>query len=344
MKKNIIIFVSLLFLLFLMGCIAENGESGEGEEIITLRYAFFAPANTFPAKQMEKWKEELEKRTDNRVKVELFPGGTLLDANNMYDGVKNRVVDIGLSCPTYEPGRFPLLAISDLPSGFPNAKVASQVIFELVQEFDIKAFEDFKIITVFATEPSRLMTTSPVRNLEDLRGKQIRISGALTSVLQELGAAPVGMPMSEVPEAVQTGVIDGLVTSREVLMDLQLAESLKYTTDYPLTVTSFVAVMNMDVWNSIPKDIQNVIDDLSLEMAIWTGEYMDNHVEEALEWSKQEHGLENITLSAEEAKTWTNIIQPLQDNYVEELEAQGLPAKEYQARLYELINEYTSQL
>lgn len=91
---------------------------------------------------MEKWKEELEKRINNRVKVELFPGGTLLTDKNMYDGVKNGVVEVGLSCLAYEPGRFPLLGISDLPSGFPNGRVASRVVYDLVREFPPEAFKN----------------------------------------------------------------------------------------------------------------------------------------------------------------------------------------------------------
>ncbi|SHI38496.1 TRAP transporter substrate-binding protein [Desulfofundulus thermosubterraneus] len=351
LRKSLLGVIAVLLLagLLVTGCSGGAAKEGKKEEKsgaakpIVLKYAFFAPANTFPAKQMEKWKEELEKRTNNKVKVELFPGGTLLTAQNMYDGVKNGVADIGLSCPTYEPGRFPLLAISDLPSGFPNSRVASRVVFDLIKEFPPDAFKDFKIITAFATEPARLMVTEPVTNLHDLKGKQIRISGALTPVLKELGASPVGMPMSEVPEALQTGIIKGLVSSREVLMDLKLAEKLKYTTDYPLTVTSFVAVMNKDVWNSLPPDVQKVIDDLSLEMAIWTGEYMDNHVKEALEWSKKEHGLQIITLSPEEKAAWDKILKPIQDKYVEELKAKGLPAEEYKKRLYELKEKYSKQ-
>lgn len=351
MKRKILLcaFVVVVVVgLILTGCSAgsakdgKQAESGSTEPIV-LKYAFFAPANTFPAKQMEKWKEELEKRTNNRVKVELFPGGTLLTAKNMYDGVRDGVADIGLSCPTYEPGRFPLLGISDLPSGFTNSKVASRVIFELIQEFNPKSLKDFKIITAFATEPAHLMVTQPVASLEDLKGKQIRISGALTPVLEKLGAAPVGMSMAEVPEALQTGVIEGLVSSREVLKDLKLAEKLKYTTDYPLTVTSFVAVMNKEVWNSLPPDVQKVIDDLSLEMAVWTGEYMDNHVKEALEWSAQEHGLQMVTLSSEEKASWDKILQPIQEEYVSKLKAQGLPAEEYKQRLYQLKDKYSNQ-
>lgn len=344
MNKRIL--MGMFVLLFLMGsmlsgCGGSNETGGKKGDKITLTYAFFAPANTFPAKQMEKWKEEVEKRTNGKVEVKLFPGGTLLTDKNMYDGVRDGVADIGLSCPTYEPGRFGLLGISDLPSGFPNSKTSSQVIYDLVQEFPPDALKDYKIITAFATEASHLMSKKPVKDIGDLKGMQIRISGALTPVLEDLGATPVGMGMAEVPEAIQTGIIEGLVSSREVLKDLKLAESLKYTTDYPLSVTSFVAVMNKDVWESLPPDVQQVIDELGPEMAKWTGEYHDNHVKETLEWSSQEHGLTIITLTEEEKAKWHSKLQPLQDKLVRDLEAKGLPATEYKDRLYELKDMYS---
>lgn len=349
MKKKSLVGLIVAFLLaglLLTGCSSggkNQAADPKSEKQIVLKYAFFAPATTFPAKQMEKWKEEVEKRTNNKVKVELFPGGTLLTDKNMYDGVKNKVADIGLSCPTYEPGRFPLLAISDLPSGFPNSRVASLVVYDLIREYPPEAFKDLKVITAFATEPSHIMSVKPVTGQQDLKGRKVRISGALTPVLKELGATPVGMSMSEVPEALQTGIVEGMVSSREVLKDLKLAEKLKYTTEYPLTVTSFAAVMNKDVWESLPPDVQKVIDDLSREMALWTGEYMDNHVKDALEWSKKEHNLQMIALSAEEKAAWDKLLKPIQDKYVAEQQAKGLPAVEYQKKLYELKEKYSKQ-
>jgi len=349
MKRKImagLLTVFILISVIITGCgntTSGSGSKEDADEVITLKYAFFAPATTFPAKQMEKWKEELEARTNGKVKVELFPGGTLLTDKNMYDGVKDGVAEIGLSSTTYEPGRFPLLGISDLPSGFPNSKVASQVVYDLIQEYQPDAFKDFKIITAFATEPAYLMVQKPVKNLIDLKGRQLRISGALTTVLQGLGASPVGMSMSEVPEALQTGIVEGLVSSREVLKDLKLAESCKYFTDYPLTVNTFAAVMNKDVWDSLPEDVQTVIDELSGEMAVWTGEYMDNHVQEALEWSATEHGLEITSLTEEEKANWDQILSPMQDKYVADLMKKGLSAEEYQERLYELIDKYSQE-
>lgn len=349
-------YLSLLVLMLFIGSISmlsscgnsakedqkDSTETG-GDKPIVLRYAFFAPATTFPAKQMEKFKEEIEKRTDNRVKVDLFPGGTLLTDKNMYDGVKNGVAEIGMSSTTYEPGRFPLLAISDLPSGYPNASVASLVVYDLVQEYPPEAFKDFKIITAFCTEPNSIMVKNQASSMQDLKGKKIRISGSMTPILTELGATPVGMSMAEVPEALQTGIIEGIVSSREVLKDFKVADKLQYAIDYPLNIITFVAVMNKDVYYELPQDVQEVIDELGREMALYAGETMDKHVKESLEWSIKEHGLQIITLSPQEKEAWDNKLQPLQDKQVADLKAKGMPAEEYKDRLYELIDKYSKE-
>jgi TRAP-type C4-dicarboxylate transport system substrate-binding protein len=318
-------------------------ESADNGKAIELTYAFFAPANTFPAVQMEKWADEVEKRTEGKVKIKTFPGGSLLTAENMYEGVANGIADIGLSATTYEPGRFPLLAISDMPSDYPNATVASKVVNQLVTEYPPEALQNFKIITSFATEPAYIQSKTSITSLKELKGQQLRISGGLTPIMEALGAAPVGMAQSETPEALQTGIIDGYVSSREVLMDMKLGEMVKYSTDYPLTVTSFVAVMNKNVWNSLPEDVQKVIDDLNTEMASYTGEYLDQHVQKSLDWSKEKEGFETVSLSNEEKTKWDEIITPLQDNYVNKLEKEGLPAKKYHQRLYELIKEHSKE-
>ncbi|KAA9029925.1 TRAP transporter substrate-binding protein [Niallia endozanthoxylica] len=345
MRKRILFSLVALMMLVMTACSSAssgNKESGgKSGDVIELNYAFFAPAGTFPAVQMEKWAEELEKRTDGKVKVNTFPGGSLLTAENMYDGVANGLADIGLSSTTYEPGRFPLLAISDMPSGYPNATVASKVIADLINEYPQDAFKDFKIITTFASEPAYIQSQQPIESLADLKGKQLRISGATTDLFKELGAAPVGMSQGEVAEALQTGIVNGYVSSREVLKDMKYAEMVKSITDYPLTVNTFVAVMNKSKYDSLPDDVKKVIDELNTEMTEFTGDYLDNYVGEVLKWSEDEHGIKHVSLK-DEAK-WDEISKKLQSDAVKKAEEAGLPGQEYHERLNELIEKYSQE-
>lgn len=311
---------------------------------ITLTYAFFAPAKSFPGVQMAHWAEQLTKRTKGKVAVQTFPGGTLLGAREMYDGVTKGVADIGLGCPAYDPGRFPLTSGMALPVGFTNATVASRTLWELTKEFKPKEYDGFKVIAMFTTEPGFIMTKSAVRNAADLNGMKVRAAGTGVPVLAALGAAPIGMPMPEVPQAVQTGVINGTMTSREVLQDFKLAESLKFVTDYPTVVVTFAAVMDRKRWDKLPADVQKVIEELAGEMPTWTGQYHDKeNVRAALQWAAKEHKLQVLTLAADERARWDAKLKPMEEQWVAEMSGKGLPAARYMTRLRQLRDQFAKQ-
>jgi TRAP-type C4-dicarboxylate transport system substrate-binding protein len=321
-----------------------TGAFTAGAAEINLTYAFFAPAGTFPAKQMAHWAEQINKRTGGKVAVKTFPGGTLLSAKDMYDGVTKGVADIGLGAPSYDPGRFPLTSGASLPVGFPNATVASRTVWELTKEFNPKEYEEFKVIAMFTTEPGYIQSRNPVRNAAELNGMKLRAAGTGVPVLKALGAAPIGMPMPEVPQAVQTGVIDGTMTSREVLQDFKLAETLKYVTDYPTVVVTFAAVMDKKRWDKLPADVKKVIDELAPEMAVWTGNYHDNeNVGAALKWAQKDHKLQVLPLAADERARWDAKLKPMEDQWVTEMNAKGLPAAKYMARLRELRDQFAKK-
>ena len=329
-----------LFLL-VAGLLLQLAPGAVRAQDINLTYAFFAPAGTFPAKQMAHWADEVTKRTAGKVRVQMFPAGTLLGAREMYDGVTKGVADIGLGSPSYDPGRFPLTSGVSLPVGFPNATVASRTLWALTREFAPKEYEDFKVIAMFTNEPGYIQSRTPVRNAADLAGMKLRAAGTGVPVLSSLGAAPIGMPMPEVPQSVQTGVINGAMTSREVLQDFKLAESLKYVTDYPTVVVAFAAVMDRKRWDKLPADVQKVIEELGPEMATWTGQYHDQqNVGGALAWGQKQHNLQILPLAADERARWDAKLKPMEEQWSAEMNAKGLPAARYLARLRELRDQF----
>ncbi len=321
-------------------------EPVEVDEPITLTYAFFAPAATFPAQQMEEWARRLGERTGGMVTVETFPGGTLLDAPGMYDGVIQGAADIGLGSPGYDVGRFPLTSGIALPVAFPNSTVASLTLWDLIQEFQpAELTDDFKVLTAFTTEPGYVQTNFRVERLEDLEGRTLRAAGSGIPVLERLGADPVGMSMPEVPEALATGVVDGYMTSREVMLDFGLAENLCcVVNNYPTVVVSFAAVMARDQWEQLPSEVQGVIDELGREMALWTGQYHDTeNVQGAIDFAIEDHDVELVELSDEEIARWDERLEPIIDDWVEQIEGMGLPAQEFLDRLFELRDEHAAE-
>jgi TRAP-type C4-dicarboxylate transport system substrate-binding protein len=322
-QKGITIMVMVVFLLGI-GLFSLPAQAQ-----IKLSYANFPPAPTFPCVQMERWKTEVEKRTAGKVKVDTYPGSTLLSAKNMFDGVIAGTADIGCLATSYQPGAFPVVEAVDLPLGWPNATVASATLWDLVDKYKPKEFEKVKVLTMFTCPPANIMSMKAVRSLADIKGYELRASGTGAKILELLGAAPVAMPQSDVPEALQKGVIKGNVSSMEVLKDFKYAEYCRHvTSNVNLFVVSFAVVMNPAKWNSLPDDVKKVFDDLGKEQAIWTGQYVDNHVKEALKWSKETFkDFQMHTLSKNELSKWYALLKPMNDRYLKDYEAKGIPTK-----------------
>jgi len=312
---------------------------------IKLSYANFPPAPTFPCVQMERWKTEVEKRTAGKVKVDTYPGSTLLNPKNMFDGVIAGTADIGNFATSYQPGAFPVTESVDLPVAWPNATVSSLVLYELIEKYKPKEFEKVKVLTMFTCPPANIMAMKPVRNLADLKGYELRASGTGAKILELLGAAPVAMPQSDVPEALQKGVIKGNVSSMEVLKDFNYAEYCRFVTrNVNLFVVSFAVVMNQAKWNALPDDVKKVFNELGREQAIWTGQYVDNHVKASLTWSKDKYkDIQMLDISKEELSKWYTLLKPMTDKYLKDYEAKGLPTKAILDDVMLLKGKYTKE-
>lgn len=293
---------------------------------IQLSYANFPPAPTFPCVQMERWKTEVEKRTEGKVRIHTYPGGTLLGAKGMMDGVIAGQADIGNLCMAYQPGRFVLTNAASLPLGLPNARVGSLVLLDLYKKYQPEAFAKVKVLAMFTTAPANIMSRIPIRNLEDIKGVELRASGVAAQILEAWGASPVGMPKSAYPEALQKGVVKGELSSLESLKDFDFAELCRYVTLTDTVVYPFAVVMNLDRWNTLPKDVQNVINEMVSEQSEWTGTYMDQHVEESVQWSKKNYNVELIAFDETRKSCWNALLQPIIDQWKTTATGKGLPA------------------
>ena len=311
-------------LLVVAGCGSGETDGASATGAITLNYANFPPASTFPCVQMERWKAEVEKRTGGRLKINTYPGGTLLGAKDIFDGVIAGTADIGNFAMSYQPGRFPVSEAVDLPHFFPDARTASLALADLLKGQQPAEFKDVKVLTAFTCPPAVVMTAKPVATLADLKNMPLRSSGTGAEVMKVLGATPVAMPQSDVPDALQKGIVGGNVSSAEVLKDMNYASYCPYVLKTDLCVVSFAVVMNRAKYEALPEDVKQVLDDLYREHAAWTGDYVDGHVAEAVAWAEANHALKVTALTAEDAAALRATAEPLIQGYVARMAAKGI--------------------
>ncbi len=318
---------AVLFLFAILTCLMVV-QAPARADVIKLNYANFPPAPTFPCVQMERWKVEVEKRTNGQVQVNTFPGGTLLEAKGMMDGIIAGQADIGNICMAYQPGRFIVTNATSLPVGIKTAKKGSLALLQLYEKYQPEEFKDVVVLAMFTNTPGNLMTKTPVRTLADLKGMDLRSSGGANDILKAWGGNPVGMPMPATVEALQKGTVKGLFSSLEVMKDFKFAEICKYVTLTETGIYPFAVIMNKAKYAALPEDVKKVFMDLKEEQSLWTGNYIDELIAEANKWSKEEHKVEFITLSDEEAAKWDALLTPITDAWIKEAKAKGLPAEE----------------
>ena len=294
---------------------------------VKLNYSIFFPASHRNSILAAEWAKEVEKRTNGRVQVTLFYGGTLTPADKCYDGVVKGISDLGMSVFSYTMGRFPLLEVLDLPLGSRSGLVATQLANDFYNGFKPKELDDVKVMYLHGHGPGLLHTKTPVRTLEDLKGMKIRATGTTARIVTALGATPVAMPMSDSYDALSRGVAQGIVCPTESLQGWKLGEVIKYTTqDYGAAYSvSFFVVMNKARWNSLPADVQKAIEQVNAEWIDKTGNGWDE-IDKAGMAFAQGLGDTIIPLSAQENARWAKAVEPLFDEYVKEKTAKGLPA------------------
>lgn len=293
-------------------------------EVIRLNYANFPPASTFPCQQMEKWAEEMQKRTNGKVEIATFPGGTLLDARSMLRGVAQGQADIGCISLAYHAGSFPFFNLFGLPLGFDSGTAASKALWEAYKKYQPKELEKYKVLLMFASAPSQIMSTQPVTSLADMGGLTLRASGSLSDVLEAMGGKAVSIPMSETPEALQKGMVKGVFSSWDTLKDLNYAERCRYGLTVNGPVYPFVVVMNRKVWDKLPADVREAMDGYAAEHVAWTGAYVDDWGKQALDWSAATHGFALAAMSQADQQAMRARMAPLLENWKNDMKKIGV--------------------
>lgn len=322
MKKTF--FSSTLILaLFSLSIAFPDGSSAK---TVTLKYSNFFPPTHIQSKLAEAWCEEVEKQTEGRVKVEYYPGGSLLKAAQIYDGVADGISDIGFSVLAYNRGRFPVTGALDLPFGYNSGVVATSVANELYSQLKPKEFSDTQLMYLHAHGPGFIHTRDKVvTKLEDLKGLRIRSTGMSAEMVKALGATPVAMGMPDSYQSLQKGVVDGSAHPLEANQGWKLGEVTEncvasYATSY---TTTFFVTMNKDKWSSLEEKDQKAIEAINKAWSVKHGEAWDSSDLEGIRVFLEQGGKIN-GLDAEETERWKEAVAPVIDAYAADLTKKNL--------------------
>jgi len=332
------IFLALLLTAILAAGCGAPDSADTSQETIELSYSIFFPATHVQCQTAMAWADEINTRTEGKVNITVFPGGTLTKAPQCYEGVVNGISDIGMSCFAYTRGRFPLLEALDLPVGYPDGLTATRAATQLAAKYNPEEIADVRMLYVHAHGPGILASKKSVENLGDLEGLKVRATGLSSKIVENLGAVPIGMSQPETYEALQKGVVDATLCPIETLKGWKQGEVIDYVTDSSAIgyTTSMFVAMNKASWDKLPADIQQVFTEVSAEFVDKHGEAWDMADEEGRAFV-EELGHTVTSLSDAENGKWKERVQPLLDDFVKAAAEKGLPGEEILADLQKIV-------
>jgi TRAP-type C4-dicarboxylate transport system substrate-binding protein len=235
---------------------------------LTLRLHHFLPAVSNVHRHfLMPWSQKIQQESGGRLRIQIFPSMQLGGAPpQLFDQARDGVVDMVWTLPGNTPGRFPRIEVFELPfvanvKAGPNARACWEFYTRHLRE----EFREVHPVTVWAHDGGVIHANKPVTRLEDLRGLKLRFpTRQAGEALRALGAAPIGMPVPQVPEAVSQGVIDGAVVPWEVVPSIRLAELVRNHTEIPgsptFYSTTFIIAMNQARYAAMPADLRAVLD------------------------------------------------------------------------------------
>ncbi|MCU0600156.1 MAG: TRAP transporter substrate-binding protein [Desulfobacterales bacterium] len=206
------------------------------EKAIELSYSVFFPPAHAQCKAAEEWAREIEKQSNGKVKINVFPGGTLTSANECYDGVVKGISDIGMSCFAYTRGRFPVMEAIDLPMGYPGGTIATLAANDYYAQIKPAELDDVHVLV-------------PV-------------------------AMPQGGTYEALQKGVVEGTFAPIETLKgwkqaEVIKSTTDCHMIGYT-------TAMFVVINKAKWEQLPENIQKIMTDASTRQIAVHGKVWDD--------------------------------------------------------------------
>ena len=203
--------------------------------------------------------EQLSEATGGETTIRIYPGGELgAGPVKQYDRVIDGVADIVYALPGYTASQFKKTLLLEIPGVVSPGTNKTEALWNNIDMLD-EEFRRTKLLGLWtAGNAVLLMAEKKIENLSDLSGLKIRVPSKNTGRLVEAwGATAVSMPITQVYQSMETGVVDGTLVDTSVLTSFKLGEVTKYiTSGMNATNSMFMLVMNRDSWEGLDADTQ----------------------------------------------------------------------------------------
>ncbi|AWE06162.1 C4-dicarboxylate ABC transporter substrate-binding protein [Lysinibacillus sp. 2017] len=216
------------------GTSAGSGETASEGETYKFKLGHEAAESHIKFEVAEKFSEELEKNSDGRMTVDIYPANQLGKEADMAQQVESGTLDFAIlsngtvsSLSESINGWFMPFLFNDLQSAADAA--STEPAQQMLKDLEVKNMHGYG---VFFAGQRHILSSKPIGTVEDLKGLKIRIPGSpvFESYYKAIGAGPASMPLPEVYTSLSTGVIDAVDTDFNAAVSQKFYESANILT------------------------------------------------------------------------------------------------------------------
>ena len=293
---------------------------------ITLRMAHFIWEKPgFIGGAVEKYfAEEVTKRTNGRVKIQIYWAGQLGQTKELLELCSNGTVDLVAVAQGYFPKQFPLWrAPNSIPFVMTNVRQAVEVARQLPKKIPALQEEftknNVKYMYAHGLAPYQLFAKKPVTKIEDFKGLRCRTWGFyLPRAYKAVGAVGVSVFPTEAYEAIKRGVTDAQMWHLNAGHILKMYEVAKHVNQWNImTIVGWNVLMNLDVWKKLDAETQKIVMEVAEECYEVEYKRATGRIAGAGDFIKSKGGIFH-EISAAERQRWIDACPDFMAEWVDE--------------------------
>jgi TRAP-type C4-dicarboxylate transport system substrate-binding protein len=246
----------------------------------------------------------------------MFLGGTLGNFAVTYDRVLDGVADVGFTLTALTGGKFKQQDVAALPFESKNSLGAATALWNLYEKgVTAGEFDAVKPLGIWTFPNAALNSKTPVKSLEDLKGKKITTSNQIAGrTVGALGGASVTLRPDEVYQALSRGIADMALMPLTGVATFKIFEVTKHHVDAAMGADSAMVFMSRKRWESLPARAKAAIEKHSnLAFSERLGQAADG------EWARSRAALQNVTtLPPQEEAQWKKRVAPVAEQWTRE--------------------------
>jgi len=306
-----------------------------------------------PQKQMlEPWAREVEKLTNNRVKILIVPrmelGGRPKDL--VKQASEGNITDLIWTANMYTGKTFIRSEVFELPFIHTNDPVATNLAMREMFESDLKEdYQGLEVMFLHVHQGQAIQSKGyAVRKPADLLGKKARVPSRTGAwVLEELGAQTISVPVMRIPQSMQRNIVTTALIPFNVQPILGLERHVTHFTEGYDQVrfgsVIFQVSMNASKWESLPAEIKDAFRRASDEQFLKEiGQMWKDDEQRGIE-VMQKFGKEHIVLTKAETDEFRSKLEPVVERWISDVSKSGVDGKALVSKARKLIAKHSQQ-